>query len=95
MLNFPVVYKIKKWLTITDIINLDFFKKYYVNSLGGSYFINKISGFNPNNSKSPTEIELIKIDNSAVLPVSPRAYWIDGLGNVFADGFGNRFYFAT
>ena len=95
MITRPVTWKIKKWLTITDVINLDFFKKYYVNSLGASFFINKIEGFNPNRSKSPTTIELIKIDDSVVLPVSPRSYWIDGEGVIFGDAEGGRFYFTT
>ena len=61
MVNLPVVYTVKKWLSIYDVFQIDFFSRYLVRELNGYYFINKISGFNPDKSNEPTTLELIKI----------------------------------
>jgi len=92
MIEYPKVYEIKKWLTLNDIYNLRFFRQYYVRQLNGSYFINKISGFNPDKSKEPTTIELIKISDKTPTPTFDFDYWVDGFNNKFTDGFGNYFY---
>lgn len=61
MVLYPVVYTVKKWFNIYEIHNIEFFKRYLVRELNGYYFINKISGFNPDKSTEPTTLELIKI----------------------------------
>lgn len=88
----PRVYTIKKWLTINDIIGFEFFKEYWILELGGSFFVNKINGFNPDKSWEATEIEIIQTGMRK--PVEPETidYYVDGLGNIFTDGNGNNFY---
>ena len=61
IVQFPKVYTIKKWLTSNDVLNIQFFKKYFINILNGYFFINKISGFNPDKSNEATTIELIQL----------------------------------
>lgn len=88
----PKVYTIKKYLSITDIFNLEFFAQYFIRELNGSFYINKISGFNPQKSIEPTTIELIKISDKTPTPTFDFDYWVDGFSNKFTDGFGNYFY---
>lgn len=90
----PKLYTIKKWLSINDIFSLEFFCQYYIRELNGSFFINKISGFNPDKSTEPTTIELIRISDKTPTPVFGNDYWTDGdtPPNIFTDGFGNYFY---
>ena len=88
----PKFYTIKKWLSINDIFNLEFFKQYYIRKLNGSFYINKISGFNPDKSTEPTTIKLIRISDKTPTPVYEHDYWVDGFNNKFTDGFGNYFY---
>lgn len=64
MMLYPELWTIKKWLTIDDIKTLEFFKRYYVRELNGYFFLNKISGFNPDKSKDATTIELIRLPNA-------------------------------
>lgn len=92
----PKVYTIKKYLSITDIMHLEFFCQYYIRQLNGSFYINKISGFNPQKSTEPTTIEVIRISSKTptpVFPVSPvLSYYTDGNNEEFTDGAGNYFY---
>lgn len=91
MVNKPKIYEVEKWLTLTDIRNLKFFSQYFIEELGGSFFLNKITGFNPASRNTPTKLELIKISN-AVPPIEIDGnYWIDGKTNKFTDGKGNYF----
>jgi hypothetical protein len=92
IIDYPVWYEINKWLTISDIRNLEFFKQYYIRELNGSFFINKIKGFNPDKSKEPTEIELIKLGNRTPITPPDLNYWTDGVGDPFVDGTGDYFY---
>lgn len=91
MMNKPKVYEVEKWLTLADIRNLKFFAQYYFKELGGCYFINKISGFNPAKKNVPTKLELIKINNKAPSIEIDGNYWVDGIVNKFVDGSGNFF----
>lgn len=61
IIAYPKVFKIRKWLDINDVNEIEFFKRVYIPELGGNFFINKISGFNPEKSRSATEVELIYI----------------------------------
>ena len=61
MVSYPKAYVAKKWLTLVDISNLQFFKKYFVRELNGLFFLNKISGYNPDKSKEAVELEFIKL----------------------------------
>jgi hypothetical protein len=61
MAQYPKVYNIKKWLTLNTIDKIVYFARYWVRDLNGYYFINKISGYNPDKSTVATDIELIKI----------------------------------
>lgn len=60
MVRKPKRYVIKKWMSLKDIHEFKFFKRRWVTSLNGYFFVNKTSGFNPE-SKEPTSIELIKL----------------------------------
>ena len=91
ILEYPVYYEVKKWLTLYDIIDLKFFKKYYIRELNGCFFLNKISGFNPEKSNEPTTIELIKVsDETTYTPYVD--FWVDGIGAIWTDGLGNYYY---
>jgi hypothetical protein len=61
MAQYPKKYTIKKWLGLNQIDKLVFFARYWVKELNGYYFLNKVSGFNPDKSTEPTTIELIKL----------------------------------
>jgi hypothetical protein len=89
----PKVYTIKKYLSITDIFNIEFFAQYYIRRLNGSFYINKISGFNPQKSTEPTTIEVIRVSSKTATPTYPDLnYFVDGIGNKFTDGVGGYFY---
>jgi hypothetical protein len=92
IIQHPKYYEIEKWLTLKDIQSIEFFKQYYIQELNGSYFINKISGFNPDKSNSPTKLELLWISNQAVIDFLDLKYYTDGIGNTFTDGLGNKFF---
>lgn len=92
ILQYPVYREVSAWLTINDILKLRFFAQYYFKELGGSYFLNKITGFNPDKSKIATKLELIKISDKS--PVTPPdvEYYVDGVNDGFTDGVGDLFY---
>lgn len=88
----PKVYTVKKWLGLRDIFELEFFKQYYIKELNGCFYINKISGFNPQKSNEPTTIELIRIsDKTPAIVYDSIDYFIDN-DEEFTDGLGNYFY---
>jgi len=93
ILTYPVFWEVEKWLTMRGVRALKFFQQYYIKELGGSFFINKISGFNPDKSTKPTKLELIKISNKVPVPVDnyTESVWADGLGNPFVDGDNNLY----
>lgn len=88
----PKFYEIEKWLTLNDIKAIEFFKQRYIQELNGSFFINKISGFNPGKSNSPTKLEVIWISSKVAIDMIDLEFYVDGLGNVFTDGLGNEFF---
>jgi len=91
-IQYPVYYEAKIWLTPMQVFNFDFFKQYYIKQLGGSFYVNKIKGFNPELSKEATTVELIKIsDQTPDNNMGEGDYFTDGLGNVFTDGVNNKF----
>lgn len=63
IIEYPKFYEAKLWLTIEDIRDLQFFRQYFIKELNGSFFINKIRGFNPDKSNEPTTVELIRISD--------------------------------
>lgn len=91
IIKYPKFYEINKWLTVNDIKSIEFFKQYYIQELNGSYFINKISGFNPEKSNEPTKLEVFKISDNVAIDFKELLYFIDGLENIFTDGLGNEF----
>lgn len=92
MIAYPIFYKVKKWVKISEIRNLQFFKKYFIKELGGSFFLNKISGYNPEKSNEPTDLELILIDRTTPdMRIITGQNYVDGLNNAFIDGLGNNF----
>ena len=95
IVEYPKFYEVQKWLSLSDVIGLKFFKQYYIRELNGSFFINKISGFNPELSTKPTKIELVYVSDKVPLPIDEwlENVFTDGIGNVFTDGIGNSFIY--
>lgn len=87
----PRVYSAGFWLTSNDIRNIDNYTLIYVKQLGGCFYLNKISGFNPDMSKSSTNCELIKVNDKTPLNIAYVDAYLDGQGNQFTDGKGNVF----
>ena len=61
IINSPETYKVKRWVTSSQMENFRKIATYYVPELGGWFYVNKIKGFNPVKSKQPVEFELIKL----------------------------------
>ena len=91
-IKYPKYYELTKWLTIYDIIGIEFFKQYWIQELGASFFINKIPGFNPSKGKQAVKLELFKISDTA--PVYPDGidYYTDGIGDYWTDGTGDYYF---
>lgn len=89
--QYPKRYKIKKWISSKQIKSLKFFAQYFIKELNGSYFINKISGYNPEKSLQPVEIDLIYLSSKVGnITLQRRAiFWADGADDLFVDGSGN------
>lgn len=92
IIKYPKKYEIQKYLTLTDIIDIQFFKQYYIRELGASFFINKISGFNPNTPNKATTIELIKISEQTPIYPAGLEYYTDGIGDGWTDGINDYYY---
>jgi hypothetical protein len=93
MMNRPKVYEVERWMKTSDIRNLLFFAEYFIEELGGAFFINKISGFNPAKKNTTAKIQLIKSSDRTPVAVFPDTYWKDGKENIFVDGSGNYFIY--
>lgn len=91
-LQYPIYREVSVWLTIYDIVGLQFFKQYYFKQLGGCYFLNKISGFNPDKSQTPTKLELFKISDKSPATPPNTDYYADGVSEGFTDGENDLFY---
>lgn len=90
IINSPETYKVKRWVTSSQMENFRKIATYYVPELGGWFYVNKIKGFNPVKSKQPVEFELIKVpwQRMPQLPEKPieisdrwifeSGYWDDG-----------------
>lgn len=91
VITYPRVVEVGKWLTIDDIRNFEFFKQYFIRQLNGSFFINKIKGFNPK-SKQSTTLELIKISNKTPITPPTADPWIDGVGLPWLAGDGSYWF---
>lgn len=92
-IKYPKFYTADFWLTIEDVRNLEFFKLYYVRQLNASFFLNKISEFNPEKSKAPTTLELIKISDRA--PSNPPEIdkgYVDFLAEGYTDFLSTYYY---
>lgn len=85
-LEYPVFYEVEKWLSLFDMMSFNHFNLYYFKELNGSFYVNKISGFNPEKSKQPTKIELIKMSDKAPEPVYNANFWVDDIQDNFVDG---------
>jgi uncharacterized protein (TIGR02145 family) len=76
-LDYPKYYEVTKWMNSLDILNFDFFKLYWIRELNGSFFMNKIVGFNPDKSRQATTLELLKVSSRSPSPtiVIPTAIY--------------------
>lgn len=92
ILDYPRFYQIEKWLTLNEIKGLEFFRQYFIRELNGSFFINKISGYNPEKSKKPTKLELVFLGNRTPIKPPTLDYWVDGVADAWVDGEGDVFF---
>jgi hypothetical protein len=89
--QYPKWFEVEKWLTANDVYNLQFFRLYYFKELNGSFFLNKIVGFNPDKALQPTTLELIKISNRSpyIDPIPPEPgdndWYVDSSNNPYTD----------
>jgi hypothetical protein len=84
--NLPRIFTIEKWITLDEISKLDFFNQYYFEQLGASFYINKISGYNPMKSFDATTLELIEVSKKIPFgPIIPNV-WVDGNNEIYTDG---------
>lgn len=88
----PKIYEVEKWFTLNDIRNLRFFAQYYIEELGGTFFLNKVKGYVAGSLRSTTKCELIKIGSKTPIEIPGGDFFVDGNGNIFTDGNGNLFY---
>ena len=96
IIKYPKYYEVEKWVTMADLKDFEFFKLYFFSELNGAFFVNKISGFNPDKAKQATKLELIKISNRApdfpYITVEERQFWVDGVDDEFTDGLPESFF---
>lgn len=91
-MQYPKFWEVECWLTMNDILKIEFWRKYYFRELNGCFFLNKISGFNPEKSKAPTKLELFKISDQVPEATDFLDFWVDGIDDPFTDGDGDYFY---
>lgn len=92
ILDYPRFYQIEKWLTLNEIKGIEFFRQYFIRELNGSFFINKISGYNPQKSNKPTKLELVFLGNRTPIKPPTLDYWVDGVVDAWVDGEGDIFF---
>lgn len=83
--KYPKWYEITKWLNINDVLDIQFFRLYYLKELGASFFINKIANFNPSKGLQPVKIELIKVSEKTPVYPPDLEYWMDGISDPWTD----------
>lgn len=64
-LDKPKFYTVNMWLTLTDMLDFNYFTPVFIKELGGTFFVNKISGYNPTKSNVATKVELLKLSDDA------------------------------
>lgn len=89
--EYPKVYNAKMWIKSIDLYQFDQTKLRYIRELGGSFYVNKIKGFNPELSSQAVDVELIYVNNNIPQNLNNTEVWADGLDNIFVDGLGNYF----
>jgi hypothetical protein len=90
-LNYPIYYEVKKWMNSNEIRDFDQGKQYYIRELNGAFYVNNIKGFNPELSKQPVTIELIKISDATPSGIiTEEVVWLDGVGDNWQDGTGDN-----
>jgi uncharacterized protein (TIGR02145 family) len=62
-IDYPKWYEIDKWVNSLDLLNFDMLKLYWIRELNGSFFMNKIKGFNPDKSRQATTMELVRVSD--------------------------------
>ena len=90
--KYPKWYEITKWLTINDVLDIQFFRLYYLKELGASFFINKIANFNPSKGLQPVKIELIKVSEKTPIYPPDLDFWTDGIEDAWTDGLTDYYY---
>ena len=92
IITYPKYYEVNKWLTQKDLKGFEFFKQYYIRELNGSFFVNKIKGFNPDKANEATALELLRLGDRTPVTPPDLDYWMDGVLDPFSDGEGDIYY---
>ena len=92
MITYPRFYEASRWLTLNEINNLEFFKLYFFRELNGAYFLNKISGYNPQLANTATKLELIYVSDRTPIKPPTLDYWTDGVADAWTDGTGDIWF---
>jgi hypothetical protein len=88
MIIKPKLYTAYFYLDFDFFVTFDPLRQFYVRQLYGSFFINKIEGYNPQ-SKDPVKMELLYC-SAQLPPAEDQPIWADGINNPFTDGGSNQ-----
>jgi len=91
-LVYPKWYEVQKWLTPPQVKNFEFFKLYYFRELNGSFFINKIKGYNPELSNESVTLEILRMSDRTPVTPPDLDYWVDGVDDSWFDGVFDYWY---
>jgi len=87
----PRVFNAKMWLNSFDLYNFDQSKLRYIKELGGTFFVNKIKGFNPTLSSQSVDVELIFVNYNVPFNIESVTNYVDGINTPYVDGVGNYY----
>lgn len=62
ILEFPKYFEIEKVIDYETFRKIKPYYLYYIKELGGTFFMNKVEGFNPENLNIPAKLELIHVN---------------------------------
>lgn len=91
VMEYPKFWTAGLWLNPVEIERLSFFSLIYIRELNGSFFLNKIDGYNPDKARQATTIELIRVSDKTPSGVG-NDYWVDGVFDAWTDGAGEIYY---
>jgi hypothetical protein len=87
----PRVFNAKIWLNSFDLYDFDQSKLRYIKELGGTFFVNKIKGFNPTLPSQSVDVELIFVNYNIPFNIETVTNYVDGVQAPYVDGVGNYY----